>query len=300
MQNPRWDDIRLFLSLARARSLSRAGAELGLDASTMSRRLAGLETALGARLFDRTPEGLLATAAAEQVLPAAEEAERGMMRFANAAGGLETQAEGVVRVSAAPGVAADFLAPALPRLLGKHPRLRVELDATVRVVDLTRREADIALRSVRPTSPDLVMLKLATSRYAVLAAPAYAKKVGRVKDWSLLRWIGWGDDLAHIPAAAWLAQNAPGAAKLLATSSIAAQVTAAESGLGAVLLTEEYAPLKGLARVEAAPALAKKTEYPEETLWLVGHRALREVPRVAVVWAFVVEELARLRQRGTR
>src|ERR1700722_16079994 len=112
----RWDDVRLFLALYREQSLAGAGARVGLDGSTLSRRLAALEEGLAARLFDRTREGLVPPAAADLLLPAAEEMEAAHVRFARDASGLEREAEGVVRLSVPPGVADAFLAPVLARL----------------------------------------------------------------------------------------------------------------------------------------------------------------------------------------
>jgi DNA-binding transcriptional LysR family regulator len=290
-EEPRWDDVRIFLALHRERTLARAGARLGLDASTLSRRLAALEEDLGARLFDRTPEGLVATGAAEQLLPAAEETERGVLRFTRAKGAIEKSVEGLVRLTAPPGLAETFIAPSLARLHEKHPRIRVELDASTQVADLTRGAADLALRTIRPTSGDLVMTRLVVSRYDVLASPEYATALGEVRDWSAARWIGWGTDLAHIPHSRWLEKHAPGVEPILRSSSIAVQLAAAESGLGVVLLADAYAAVRRVVPVATTRALRARTELLEDSLWLVGHRALREVPRVAAVWDFVVAEV---------
>ena len=141
----RWEDVRVFLAVHRTRGLAAAGARLGMDASTVSRRLAGLEEALGARLFDRTRDGLLPTSAADLLLPAAEAMEAAHVSFVRDATGFEREAEGKVRVSVSPGMAEAFVAPALMRLRARHPKIRLELDASVRPVALSRREADIAL-----------------------------------------------------------------------------------------------------------------------------------------------------------
>ena len=132
-----WDQVRLFLALMRARSLAGAGRRLDLDASNVSRRLARLEADLGVHLFDRTREGLVPTSAAENLLAHAEEAELGIARFAAEGAQSEVAVEGVVRLTVPPGVAETFIAPLLPELHELHPRLSVELDASVRHADLT-------------------------------------------------------------------------------------------------------------------------------------------------------------------
>jgi DNA-binding transcriptional LysR family regulator len=287
----RWDDVRLFLALHRERTLAGAGVRVALDPSTLSRRLAALEEELGARLFDRTREGLAPTAAAELLLPAAEEMEAAQLRFARDASGFEREAEGVVRLSVPPGVADAFVGPALARLFAKHPRIRVELDASVRLLDLTRREADLAIRTIRPQSGELVMLKLSASPWTPMVASARAATLGPVKRWSDVRWIGWGDDLMALPPARWLSKNLVGAEPLLRTSHIAAQVSAVEAGLGAALLPLAYTRVCRVAPLRYVKGLRGSIEaLPVNENWLVGHRALRSVPRVAAVWDFLVEE----------
>jgi DNA-binding transcriptional LysR family regulator len=288
----RWDDVRLFLALHRERSLAGAGARVGLDPSTLSRRLVALEETLAAHLFDRTRDGLVPTAAADLLLPAAEEMESAHVRFAREASGFEREAEGVVRLSVPPGVADAFIGPALVRLRARHPRIRLELDASVRVLDLTRREADLAVRMVRPQSGELVMLKVGESRWTPMVARANGTKGPPVKRWMDVPWIAWGEDLSAIPPARWLAKHAPRAEPVLRTSHIATQVAAVEAGLGAALLPLAYMRVSAIAPLRHTKALhASAEELPFNETWVVGHRALRGVPRVAAVWDFLVEEL---------
>ncbi len=290
----RWDDVRLFLALQRGRSLAAAGARVGLDASTLSRRLVSLEESLGARLFDRTRDGLVPTEAAELLLPAAEEMEAAHRRFRRDASGLEREAEGVVRLSVPPGVADAFLAPVLARLRAQYPRIRLELDASVRVIDLTRREADLALRTIRPQSGELVMARVGATPWTPVGCAAQARERGAVKRWDDLDWIAWGDDLAAIPPARWLAKHAPNAAPVLKTSHMAAQVAAVRAGIGVALLPLSYTRVDALVPLRFARALAPSVrELPMNETWLVGHKALRGVPRVAAVWALLSDEFQR-------
>jgi DNA-binding transcriptional LysR family regulator len=298
MNGVRWDDVPLFLALFRERNLMGAGRRLGLDASTASRRLASLEEATGTRLFDRTRHGLAPTEAAEQMLPAAEEMERAATKLANAAQAHEVGVEGVVRIAAIPGVADFYLAPRLRELVERHPKLRVELDVRVQVSDLTRREADLALRSIRPQAGELVMKKLLTARWLAMASTTLAKEMGTLRSWDDARWITWDDDLSHIPTSRWVAKHASGAPPVLRTSSIGSQVAAVKNGLGVALL-DEYTPTVhgGLAPVRFARTLAASAaEWPVDDLWLVGHAALRDTPRVAAVWDFLEELFTSVRR----
>jgi DNA-binding transcriptional LysR family regulator len=294
----RWDDVRLFLALMRGGSLAAAATRVGLDASTLSRRLAALEDSLGARLFDRTREGLAPTDAAEQLMPAAEEMEAAHGRFARDASGFEREAEGLVRLSVPPGLADAFLAPALLRLRTKHPRIRLEVDASVGLVDLTRREADLALRLIRPQSGDLVMAKVGSSRWTAMTSAARAT-LPPVKRWEDVDWIAWGDDLAAIPPARWLSKHAPAAVPVLKTSHIATQVAAVQEGVGVALLPRVYLRVAAIAPVRYAKALEPSVkDLPVNETWLVGHKALRSVPRVAAVWALILEEFQHIDDAG--
>lgn len=285
----RWDDVRLFLVLFRSRSLNRAAAELGVDASTVSRRLAAFEELVDTPLFDRTREGMLPTTAAEELVPAAEAAENNIRDLAASMLSFEREVEGSVRITAPPGFVELFLAPQLAVLLGRHPRLRIEIDTSQQLLDLTRREADIALRTVKPSSGDLVITHFASTEYRPAATSDYVAELGTLKRWSDARFIAWGKELAHIPPARWLERQLDGTEPVLRTSSLPAQVSAARTGLGVALLPERIAGLFGLEEVRVSRKLGKDARFPREDLWLVGHRALRRVPRVDAVWQFLLE-----------
>lgn len=283
----RWDDVQLFLALFRGGTLARAGARTGLDPSTLSRRLAALEALIGVRLFDRTREGLAPTAYAEQLVSEAEAMEASAQRFATGAASFERRAEGRVRVSVPPGLADLFVVPVLPRLLATHPALRVELDTRTGVVDLNRREADLALRSVRRDGAELVQKRIVHTRATVGCAPAYAKALGRLRSWSGVRFVAWGDDLAHLPSARWLREHAVGADVSLVVSSFPTQLAAAQAGVGCVVVPRPYLAVAQLVEPAMSKPLAATLDVlPDDDLWLVAHRALRDVPRVDAVWRF--------------
>ena len=289
---PDWEQVRLFLAVMREKSLSRAAARLSIDISTISRRLDRMETDLGAPLFDRTREGTTPTLLAEQMLPHAEEMELAAVRFATAGAQTETEVEGVVRLTMPPGVADSFIAPALAKLQARHPKLVIELDASVGYADLTRRESDLAVRITRPSSGDLVSMKLGTERAIPLASAAYAKELGRLKRLEDARWITWGNDLSHLADVQWLKKHAPSVVPVLKTSHFTCQLSAARGGLGLVITAHPFARA-GLVPVVPSKALeATWAELPTASMWLVGHRALRHVPRVAAVWSFLVETMA--------
>lgn len=291
-EEPRWDDIRVFLAIHRYRTLAAAAAKLGIDTSTASRRIAAFEEALGVQLFDRGRDGLIPTRAAEQVLAAAEAMEAAHARLTRDASEVEAAAEGIVRVSVAPGMATAFIAPRLAALRARHPRISVELDSSTRARDLARHEADIGVRSVRSQGADLVTTRLTTARWVVATGAKLAAALGTVRAWTAAPWIAWDRDLASFPPARWLQQHVPEADIALRTSDFLAQLAAAAGGLGLVLVPEPYLAYAALVPIRIAPALqASAAQWHVDDLWLVGHRALRDVPRVAAVWAFLSEQL---------
>lgn len=296
-----WEQIRLFLAVMREGSLMGAAARLGLDVSTVSRRLDRLEAHAGAALFDRTRDGTTPTSVAEQMVCHAEEMELAASRFAAAGAQVETAVEGTVRLTVMPGVADSFVAPRLAALHLRHPKLVIELDASVSYADLTRREADLAVRATRPTSGDLVSTRLVTTRALPLTSPEYARALGKLRRLEDARWITWSAGLAHLPPARWLREHAPAAAPVLRTDHFASQLAAARAGLGVVLASAPFAHAEGSGLVALAHARTLDDAWgalPEESLWLVGHRALRHVPRVAAVWEFVIESLGEEAARG--
>lgn len=285
----------MLLALHRRGSLKQAAQELGVNISTVSRRLTALEELVGSQLFDRTPEGVRPTVAAEQLVPHAEGMEQAALGFVRGLEGFEVEPEGVVRITAPPGLVDHFLAPALVELAEAYPRLRIQIVSSIGYADLTRREADLALRLVRPAAGDFVATRLVAQGWCVIASPAHAKALGTLRDPTTTRWVTWGEDLAHLPDTRWLAANVSRERVVLETSSMTAQIEAVRAGLGAMLAPWAYAELRGLVAVTCSKELGESLgALPDGTLWLVGHRALREVPRIAAVWGWLRERFERM------
>jgi DNA-binding transcriptional LysR family regulator len=279
----RWDDLRIFLAAFREGSCAAAGARLGVNQSTVSRRIGALERDLGVRLFDRLPEGLVPTAAAEEIVPRAELFEATAAELMDAVEGIDTRLAGVVRVALPEMIASELIVPALPGFLRECPGLRVELIAGDVIVDLTRREADLALRFVRPESGDLIVRRVATLRFGVFGSKEYLR-AHRGKSPEELAWLDWDTTKAHLPDAAWLHAVFPRVEPVLRTTSLAVRMRATLGGLGVSVLArplaERYPELEA---IEGLPPI------PEIPVWLVGHRALRNLPRIKAVWTLLEE-----------
>lgn len=298
----RWDDLRVFLALMRGRTLAAAATELGVDATTVGRRLTVLEGALGTVLFDRTRDGVLPTAAAEHLLPLAESAEHGASSVLATATSFERAPEGVVRLTAPPVVAEELLVPILAQVRATYPRIRVQVDASTSLADLSRREADIAIRVRKPESGDLVVTKLVDARYRAFANAALAEQLGVVTDLDEATWVGWTAEFSEIPSARWSAAHLQKASFALWSSSMTTHLAAARHGLGVALLPAPIGALHGLVEIRTrGRAREALLTHPGETVWLVGHRALRGVPRVDAVWNVLLERAsAVLTEAGRR
>lgn len=289
-----WDDVRLFLALYRSRTVGVAAATLGVDASTVSRRLVLLEDSVKATLFDRGRAGVAPTKAAEDLMPVAEEIEAAIQRFTHAAEGLEREVSGLVRITCPPDVAQVIVTPVLRELRVVHPALRFQLDPGEAVLDLTRREADLAVRTVRPTTGDLIVTRLTTIRWVVAASPVLANELAPLRHWTDAPWIGFGDRLAHLGALRWHARHV-GTEPVLRSDSLGVQLAALNAGLGVALVPAPSVEHYGLVPVELAPRLrGDAAEWPHDDVFLVTHRALRDVPRVRAVWEALISHLERV------
>lgn len=173
-----WDDTRAFLAVYREGTLRKAARVLGVDQATVGRRLATLEKALGATLFLRTSDGYVLTSVGEAALGAAERMERSADDLQRQTQGVDNRLAGEVRVATTDSLAIDFLIPAIERLHAEHPNVRVLLNTSTQMVNLAKREADIAVRTIRPENPDLIARRLARWDMGLFASRAYLDKYG--------------------------------------------------------------------------------------------------------------------------
>lgn len=285
---PPWDDLPLFLAAWRTRSLARAAATLGVSSSTASRRLTQLEQSLGAPLFLRTPDGLAPTAAAQAILPQVEAMERASLRLQAALASLDEEVEGVVRIALPAEVAYHVLLPSLPPLLERHAGIRLELVAGRELVDLSRREADMAIRLVRPTSGEgLTVTRLREVVQQPFVHPRLLQDWGEHEDVRRLPWIGWTQAVGMNPLEAWMQAALPGVEPRVRVNEFYLGRRAAVLGMGACLLSRTFGllspPLVAIAEAHLPLPL------PRASLWLVGLSALRDTLRYALVWDFLVE-----------
>ena len=299
MRGADWNDLRHFLAIKRAGSLAGAARTLAVDQTTVGRRLAALEAALDARLFDRTPDGLALTAAGEAILSSAERVEETVLELERKIAGEDLRLQGTVRIAASEAFATRVLLPALPLLRAKHTDILLEIVTTGAVIDLARREAEIAIRlrprGVAPAQPDLIARKLGEIAFFLYAAPAYLAKHKRPRGADLRGHdlIGYDEDLPPIPGAVWLRDPARGGRITIRCQSIPAMAAAAAAGAGLALLPCFFGDVDpGLARVSG-------TVLDWAEIWLVAHPDLLRTARVRAVMdaltALMIANRARLR-----
>ncbi|HET8539001.1 MAG TPA: LysR family transcriptional regulator [Anaeromyxobacter sp.] len=289
-----WGHLRFFLELARTGSLSRAARRLGVDRNTVARRVAALEEELGIALFERGPQGWTRTAAGDDLAALASRVEEDVLALARHADARDRAVAGNVRLTTASHVAARLLAPALPALRARHPGLVLELAVDQRTFDLTRREADLAVRMGRPRDAGLVMRKLSDVAYGLYASPAYLGR-RRAVDLASDAFVGFDESLASAPQERWLAKLAPARRVAFRCNSTAALQAAARAGVGVAVL-----PCFAAEGDAELVRLDGPAPVPHE-LWLLVHGDLRRTPRVRAVieWVDEVVESARPRLCGT-
>ncbi|WDZ97540.1 LysR family transcriptional regulator [Herbaspirillum sp. WKF16] len=292
MRNFDWDNLQAFLAVVRAGRLTVAARKLGVDHSTLSRRIAALEQAVGASLFDRRAAGYALTAEGERLVPDAEAMENLAIRIRSRQDDAAQGLAGSVRIGTPEAWGTYFLARELRHLARRHPELEVELVANPRMFSLSKREADLAVSMTRPEQGRLVARRLNDYELGVYAAPSYLEEHGAVasrRDLERHRWIGYIDDLMWSSELDYLGEISPSLRPHIRISNVISQVQAVAAGVGLGVLP------CFLARRE--PGLVRL--LPEEirlsrAYWLLTHADARDLVRVQVVADFIVARLAAL------
>lgn len=273
-----WNDLRFVLAIARSRNLRDAAAALGVNHSTMFRRLNAVEQALGSKLFERLAAGYRPTDSGQRLIEAAERMETEALALDRELTGSDTRLTGTLRVTASETLAFGMLIGEIAHFRALHPGIVVELLVDNRVLDLSRREADVALRATRPTQGDLFGRKLSDIRWRFYASRDYLasnKSPRSLRDLEKHQLIGWGEATQPTKAAAWLADHAALSSIGYRSGSLVNQFMAAKAGMGLVLLPCYLGDGEdALVRV-LAPLSDLRTE-----LWLVTHRSLKDTARI--------------------
>jgi DNA-binding transcriptional LysR family regulator len=271
-----WDDLRYFLAIARQRTLSGAARALHVQQSTMGRRLDALQARAGAVLLQKTPGGYMLTPAGESVLAHAERMEAEALAAERAVTGQDVRLAGLVRLTTVETLLVEVLTPILALFCERYPDITLDVLVDARVLSLSRREADVALRLSRPEGHELVARRVGTLGYALYASAAYIARHGApdvAAGCPGHRAILAEEDLMQTTIMAWTAQATRGAAVALRTNSFHGQAAAAEAGMGVACLSHYLARRYGLVRAEGPAG-------PDRELWLAVHEDTRHTPRI--------------------
>ncbi|MEJ1997687.1 MAG: LysR family transcriptional regulator [Maritimibacter sp.] len=277
-----WDDLQVFLAVARTGTLSGAARLLGLGLATVSRRIERLEAALGQPLFLRQQSGYRLTEDGAGLKEHAEEMEAAALSLTS---GLrqETTISGTVRLATAENLATELILPAMGQFRADYPQLRLDIVTDVATVNLHRRDADIALRMVKPDRGHVSLQRLGTLGYGLYAAPAYLAARAPMPDASAFDaddFISWADSYAGLPAAQWIERMLRGRAPVITTTSLATQVTACASGLGLAVLPHFLTRQHNLTCLRADLGI-------DQPIWLVTQSDLAQSRRVRAVADFL-------------
>ena len=276
-----WDDLRFFLAVARHGTLATAARELHVTQSTVSRRLAALQSRMGVRLLQRTANGYVATLAGDSIRAHVERVEAEAMLVEQAVAGLDARPEGLVRVTSSQLLTSHLLAPTFAALQAIHPGILIEAYPTLPDEPLASREADVAIRLRRFEHPELVVRKIGALAFGFYACVAYLTRFGEpdlgngCAGHHLIGPLSDGDLSAQT---AWLDEQAGRARVVLKADSYETQHWAAAFGGGLALLPRF--------RADAEPALRRvmtPVPVPSAEIWLGVHAENRHLPRVRAV-----------------
>ncbi|MDC0744735.1 LysR family transcriptional regulator [Polyangium mundeleinium] len=278
MKDPRvaWDDVHLFLAVARAGTLSAAGPRLGLTQPTAGRRLRALEQSVGVTLFQRTPRGFRLTEAGEAMFRHAERMEHEAVALERRLFGETRETGGVLRISTSEWFARHVLGPVLAAFTREHPRVTVEVVAESRLLDLDRQEADLVFRFIAFDRADIVQRRLTQIRYGLYAAQTYLDARGAPdahggEGHAIVTMDRAFDALADV---AWLRARFPGAHATVRSNSRDVQAAACVHGAGLAVLPRVIGDALPLVRLDVGE------EPPGRTIWLGYHRDLKGLPRL--------------------
>ncbi|WP_290797027.1 LysR family transcriptional regulator [Halomonas sp.] len=291
-----WQDIQIFLEVARSERLTDAARRLGLDHSTLSRRTRRFEQKLNTQLFERSTHGYHLTEAGQQLLAHAEEMARHAFEAGESLTDKNHQISGQIRLGVTEGFGTWVIAPLLSAFCERHPGITLDLLALPRVVNLSRHEADLAITVERPVSPGLVISRLCDYRLRLYGSEEYLARFGRPERLAELgqhRLVGYVDDLIFSEQLSYLEPlldptvvGHPGPHFAIRSTSVTTQHAACLQGAGLAVLpcfmAETSAPLVRVLADDVAI---------DRQFWITARQEQRRLARVRLLWDFLREAL---------
>jgi DNA-binding transcriptional LysR family regulator len=268
-----WSDVRIFLAVVRGASLGEAARSLGVSHPTVGRRIKVLEDEAGQPLFRRTGDGLVLTDAGDAVLALAESMENSALSMERRLAGNQDQLEGILRISSAEWFAGYVLAPVLAELGRRHPAVVPEVIASYRLLDLSRRDADVAFRIVPFTEADIVQRRLMTISYGLYGSADTARAMQT--DSTSVGLILMNTAQSHFPDVAWVLDRFPLSRRVFTSTSRTVQAQMCLRGMGVAVLPRPLGDaVSGLQRIDAPD------QPPARDVWVGYHQDLRHMDRL--------------------
>jgi DNA-binding transcriptional LysR family regulator len=280
-----WNDLSIVLEICRAGTLAGAARSLGVNHSTVFRRLNNIEENMGVRFFERLPHGYVMTGAGEAAMRAAESIDDVVLGLSRDLLGKDMRLQGPIRITAPEGVSLHLLGPCLEQFCRQHPEISIELVVTSSDLQLSRREADLAVRVTNDPPDSSLGRRLCRFRITMYAGRKYLKqKPGvRLEDCD---WVTSEDSVAWLPGLKWKKELHSPARRVLISNSTQAVLNVAKRGLGAIPLPCFWG--------DSEKKLMRLIDPPEELtmdLWLLTHPDLRHTARVRALMTFLYDSL---------
>lgn len=282
-----WDDLRYFLAIAKAGSLGGAARLLGVHHSSVYRRLEAVERHAGVRLFDRQRAGYRLTPQGDILADAAGRMEAELLSAERQVLGSDLKLSGTIRVSTSELLGLYFLPGAFREFIERFPEVKLDVSINNRLADLSRRDADVAIRGTYKPPQNLVGRRVAPMPYC---AYAHRSLLGRDKQPRALErydWIGFDEPVSKNPLAYWLHREVPGARCRLTYDSVAAVRESLAAGLGAAVL-----PCFVGDRVDNVVRIGKVQADPDFGMWVLTHRDLRRSARIRAFMRWMGDAIA--------
>jgi DNA-binding transcriptional LysR family regulator len=297
MQPLAWDDFRLVRAIADHRSLGAAADALGVNKYTVFRRLNALEKQLGVRVFERARTGYMLTSAGEEMVALAVRMAESIVEFERRVAGQDVRPSGELRVTTTDTIFSHLVAPMFCAFRRKYPEITLDFVIDNRTLNLSRRDADVAIRAASDPPQTLVGRRVATIAWHAYLSTSLAHELKLPLDDAValtrppMRWVGLGDPLAMTAGARWMASNVHPDCIGVKVNMVSVLATAIESGLGIGVLPSFIGEcVKGLIRI---PALRPTSSTG---LWVLTHPDLKKAARVRAFLEFFGTELARKRK----
>lgn len=281
-----WDDLRYFLAVGRAGTLSAAARELKVDVGTVSRRVVAMERAIGTRCFERRTEGYPLTEGGRALLSHAQRIEHEVFSLHRTADAADTTVSGIVTIGGSDELGCAVVIPAMKELRARHPSLRIELVAEGVSATGPRREPDVVVTLALPAEGNLLSRRVGSMSFGLFASADYLARSGtlqRLEDLLSHDCIDWLDETPRCPTAAWFREVADGSSIALRANGSNERARAAALGLGIVALPHVVAA--GARLVQILPL----TSIPPSEIWLLAHPEAARIPRVRAVMTGVAD-----------